>query len=489
MKKLQFCLVFFSLLIMVVSAAAQVQNGQFTGTITDPSGAAIANAKVTAVNPATNLSVAVNTKATGLYTLKELPPGSYKITAEAPGFRTSTNADVTLNAGTTARVDFRMQLGQTREIVEVTGEAAAVNTEDSKLAGTVTSTQIANLPLNGRNVYDLIQMAPGAVNVNGVDFENGHGTVVNGLREDFNGFLINGVSNKGLSGGVNNTPIQDTVQEFQQLQLNMSAQYGNSAGSTTNLVTKSGTNALHGSAWEYLRNSDADANNFFLNQVGASRPPLRWNQFGATVGGPIVKDKLFFFLSYQGSRFITSQASSIAEESPQWAQAVAQADTNTGVNSTANLLYSKFAPTLSGTPLFTADCYILGSTGGGVNCNNMNPVSDSRLSNYADYLCPDTYSTGLGASAAQAAALATRMQSILGVVPADNSTVLTFTGKPCSTSLATLAGTIGRLGDGIGSAGSAMPFQLSSAALFSSRTTGNLFNGNEYSGRLDYNWR
>src|SRR5438876_3390751 len=97
MKKLQFCLVFFSLLIMVVSAAAQVQNGQFTGTITDPSGAAIANAKVTAVNPATNLSVAATTNATGLYTLKELPPGSYKITAEAPGFRTSSNADVKLN--------------------------------------------------------------------------------------------------------------------------------------------------------------------------------------------------------------------------------------------------------------------------------------------------------------------------------------------------------------------------------------------------------
>src|SRR5206468_2655535 len=150
--------------------------------------------------------------------------------------------------------------------LEVTGEAAAVNTEDSKLASTVNSTQIANLPLNGRNVYDLMQLAPGAVNVLGVDFENGHNTVVNGLREDFNGFLINGVSNKGLSGGNVNTPIQDTVQEFQQLQLNMSAQYGNSAGAINNLVTKSGTNNFHGSAWEYLRNDKLDANQFFLNQ-------------------------------------------------------------------------------------------------------------------------------------------------------------------------------------------------------------------------------
>ena len=189
MNKLRFCLVYFSLLVLVLGAAAQVQNGKFTGTVADPSSAAIANAKVTVTNMGTNLSVTTTTNETGLYTIKELPIGTYRITAEAKGFKTSVNANVALNAGTVARVDFRMELGQAREVVEVSGEAAAVNTEDSKLASTVTSTQIANLPLNGRNVYDLMQMAPGAVNVQGTDFENGHGTVVNGLREDFNGFL------------------------------------------------------------------------------------------------------------------------------------------------------------------------------------------------------------------------------------------------------------------------------------------------------------
>src|SRR6202030_2519302 len=269
----------------------QVQNGQFEGTVTDPTGAAIANAKVTVTNNATGLSLAATTNSSGSYTVKEVPPGIYKVAAEAPGFKKLENNGVTANAGTISRVDVKLQLGKASETIEVTGEAAAVNTEDSKLATTVSSTQINNLPLNGRNVYDLMQLAPGAVNVSGVDFENGHSTVVNGLREDFNGFLINGVSNKGLSGGVVNIPIQDSVEEFQQLQLNMSAQYGNSAGGTVNLVTKAGTNAWHGSGWEYIRNNALDANQFFVKQQGNPQPPTRFNQFGLTLGGPIVKDK------------------------------------------------------------------------------------------------------------------------------------------------------------------------------------------------------
>src|SRR5258708_3055309 len=228
---------------------------------------------------------------------------TYKLTVEAAGFKSVSNNGVQANAGTIANVDFKLQIGKASEVIEVTGAAAQVNTEDSKLATTVSSTQINNLPLNGRNVLDLMQLGAGAVNVAGVDFEGGHQTVVNGVREDFNGFLINGVSNKGLSGGAVNVPIQDSVEEFQQLQLNMSAQYGNSAGGTVNLVTKAGTNAWHGSGWEYIRNNALDANTFFLNQIGVKRPPLHFNQFGVTLGGPIVKDKLFFFLSLQVDRY------------------------------------------------------------------------------------------------------------------------------------------------------------------------------------------
>ncbi len=293
MRKLQFCLTVFAVLALTFSAFAQVENGQFTGTVTDPTGAAIANAQVTVSNAATQLKLTTTTNASGNFVVKEVPPGTYKITVEGAGFKTFSDNGVTANAGTISHIDAKLQIGKASEVVEVTGEAAIVNTEDSKLATTVSSTQINNLPLNGRNVFDLMQMSTGAVNVTGVDFENGHGTVVNGVREDFNGFLINGVSNKGLSGGVVNTPIQDAVEEFQQLQLNMSAQYGNSAGGSVNLVTKAGTNAWHGSAWEYFRNNDLDANDFFLNQSGTKAPPLHFNQFGVTLGGPIVKDKLF----------------------------------------------------------------------------------------------------------------------------------------------------------------------------------------------------
>src|ERR1700730_16227324 len=342
MNTLRACLVYFSLLVLVLGAAAQIQNGQFSGTITDPSGADISVAKVTVTNMGTNLAITTTSNDTGLYTVKELPVGNYRITAEMKGFKTSTDTNVVLNAGTIARVDFKMELGQTREVVEVTGESAIVNTEDSKLASTVNSSQIASLPLNGRNVFDLIQLAPGAANVNHVMSEFGHNTVVNGVREDFNGFMLNGVANKDLSGGEINVPIVDTVQEFQMVTLNMSAQYGNSAGSVTNVVSKGGTNQLHGGAFEFIRNSALDANNFLLSGR-VKNPPLRFNQFGGSLGGPIFKDKLFFFAAYQGDRFITrAPPSTTIAESPEWRSAVALANPN----SVAALLYSKFKPSV-----------------------------------------------------------------------------------------------------------------------------------------------
>src|SRR5947208_2219109 len=312
-----------------LAMAAQVQNGQFTGVGTEPSGAVIPGATLTVKNLETGLTLITTSNDSGLYTAREVPIGSYKITAAARGFKTVIKTDLILNAGTIQRVDFQLPIGGQVETVEVVGGATPVNTESAKLSETVGAAQIANLPLNGRNVYDLIQYAPGATNVRGVILENGANTVVNGVRENFNGFLLNGVSNKGLSGGPVNQPIQDTVQEFQLLTLNNSAEFGNSAGAVTNLVTKSGTNQWHGSVWEFFRNDALDANPFFASHdpdpANRKKTPLRLNQFGGTVGGPRKKDKLFFFAAYQGDRFLTSSPGLVLAEAPQFRSATISA--------------------------------------------------------------------------------------------------------------------------------------------------------------------
>lgn len=349
-------LCFVSCFVFSLTAVAQVQNGQLTGDVTDPSGAAVPNAQVQVTRAATDFTVSATTNQQGHFVVNQVPVGTYVVTVTAGGFRAESHSGMVVNAGSIAHSDFKLQIGSTKEIVEVTGAEAAVETESSQLSQIVSSAQVENLPLNGRNVYDLIQLAPGAVNVNGTDFEGGHGTVVNGLRENFNGFSINGVSNKQLSGDVNNVPILDTVEEFQQLTLNNSAQYGSSAGAITNLVTKGGTNAWHGSAWDFVRNDKLDANDYFDNNVTTNpdprdpskpfHPPLRYNQFGGTLGGPVKKDKLFFFIAYQQTHFNqNAPPSPILQESPQFRAAVESALPN----SVAALLYKNFAPAGTGT--------------------------------------------------------------------------------------------------------------------------------------------
>jgi len=213
-KKPYAVLISLCILGIAITAVAQVQNGQFAGVVTDPSGAAISNATVTVTNLGTNRTVRTVTSQSGAYNVGELQIGNYSVAVEAKGFRKTLRSNVVANAGVVTHLDFKMELGQASETVEVTSQAPAIQTEDSRLSTTIDSTQISNLPLNGRNVYDLMQQAAGAVNVDGVLTENGHNTVVNGLRENFNGFLVNGSSNKGLSGGPQNTPIEDTVAEF-----------------------------------------------------------------------------------------------------------------------------------------------------------------------------------------------------------------------------------------------------------------------------------
>ncbi|HXE90166.1 MAG TPA: carboxypeptidase-like regulatory domain-containing protein [Terriglobales bacterium] len=465
-KGVRFSLVLVAVLTFATAAVAQVQNGQITGTVTDPTGAALPNAKVTATNVGTGLTTTAETSNTGSYLIRELQIGTYKVTVEAAGFKTSSKTGVEVNAGVTYRLDIKLEVGGATEVVEVTEEAAPVNTVDSKLAATVGSTQIQNLPLNGRNVFQLLQLAPGAVNVDSVVTENGEDAVVNGTRLNFNGFLINGVSNKGLSGGAINRPIEDTVAEFQLLTLNNSAQYGNSAGSVTNLVTKSGTNAFHGSAWWFVRNDVFDAKPFFASEAGDPaapcnqggdapnflKCPLRFNQFGGTFGGPILKDKLFFFLSYQGNRFRTfSNPVPVTLEGPEFRSAVLSTfgpgTAGGGANgSVSALLYGDFLPFAQGNPI------------GSFN----DLVGDGYFG-----LCPDF--TGNAVTSANIA-------NLIGVTAADQ-TALAAAG--CTTIPAIQAP--------LGSFSRTANYLYEGLNIAPSRLQANLRDGNEYSARIDWN--
>jgi hypothetical protein len=464
---------FLALLLLafaVTPAHAQVQNGIFTGTVTDPQGAAVAGAEVSVVNLGTNETLIGKTSAEGSFRISEVPVGTYRLTVTAAGFKKSVKSGVYLNAGVIERLDFKLDIGQQSETVTVEANAFQVQTEDSRLSSTVSATQIANLPLNGRNVFDLITLAPGAADATGVSFENGHSTVVNGLRPNFNGFLVNGSADKGLSGGVVTTPNADIVQEFQELTLNMSAQYGNSAAAIVNVVTKSGTNDIHGTGYGFWRDDNMDANDTFLNAANVKKPELRYGQFGATLTGPIWKNHVFFTASYQGDRYLTNAApTDIQTESAQWRAIVASAFPN----SVANTIYSNFPATpvadqSGSTPLST---YITGVAVPGFT--GTSGGSGSGFSSFAMYMCPDNYPVGFKQ-------LATKFQGLFGVLPSDSFAAANAnTGGACSVTPGLQAGTVTNRD---------MPFLDPNVLLFGSQTSpnGNLFNGNEWSTRIDW---
>lgn len=443
-------LVFFS-----TAALSQVGGGQFTGQVTDSTGAAISGARIQVRNLDTGVELSFLTNEAGIYQAGALLAGRYRLTSQARSFARGSSGVLILNAGTVVRVDFQLKPGEATETVDVTTSPPGVSTQDTRLSAITTPEEIANLPLNGRNVYDLVQYAPGAVNVRGIIFELGANTVVNGVRENFNGFLLNGVANTGLSGGPVNTPIHDTVEEFQVLTLNNSAEFGNSAGSITSLVTKSGTNFLHGSLWEFVRNNAFDANSFFANNdpdpANRKQAPLRLNQFGGTLGGPIQRNKLFFFGAYQGDRFITSSPGEVLVESPQYRKAVEAAFPG----SVASLLYSSY-PADNGRPAYTLPQYV------------SHFFSGSGFNTFAQYLCP-AYTDGTGV-------LANKFARLFGVQQADIDQMNQGGCPGGSPFNSPQSGTFQR----------DQPFLVNALDTFRSQTGDDLFNGNEASFRLDY---
>ena len=451
------CIGFFCLL-LACNAGAQVENGQITGVIADPSGGVVANATVEISNPSTGYQAVVESDSARLLSHHRVNSRFVHHQHRRAWLQDRNCQDLDLHAGTVMRVDFKLVIGARSETIEVNDAARLVNTENFRLSYTVDSGQIANLPLNGRNVYDLIQYQPGATNVRGIMYESGASTVVNGVRENFNGFLMNGVANTGLNGGAVNTPILDTVQEFQVSTLNNSAEFGSSAGAITNISTKSGTNQMHGSAFEFLRNEAFDANPFFANKFAdpadRKRLPLRLNQFGATLGGPIKRDKLFFFAAYQREKFTISSPFPIITESAEFRAATIAAFPD----SVAGLLYSTFPPAGKGQPLATLRESV--------------DFQFDHFFSFADYLCPARTDGGT----ATPGAMSRKFATLFGVEQADidqlNATCPG--GSPFSSPR---TGTFNRDDN----------FLDLLIDPGSTQSSENLFNGDEASLRLDYN--
>jgi len=292
-----------SLTLSAASGFAQENRGRIVGRVTDPAGLAAGGVRIRAVNMATGMArEAVTDPAEGAYVVPMLPPGVYRLEAEREGFAPLTRAGVRVDVDQAARADLQLALASTAESITVTADALQVNTVNAHGGALVARKQIEDLPLNGRNFIQLGTLVPGAApvpsrfEVQGIQPAR-NGFAVNGLRTQSNVFLLDGVTNTDPNfNGYVATPPPDALEQFRIVTGTFSAEYGNSAGSTVNAVTRSGTNELHARAWNFLRNDALDARDFFAR----SRPPLRQNQFGATAGGKIVRDRTFFFGYFEG---------------------------------------------------------------------------------------------------------------------------------------------------------------------------------------------
>ncbi len=300
-----------------LQAQVSLGTGTIEGTVHDSSGAAIPSAKVEIRNTATGIERSVTADSTGRYVVLSLPAGEYEARAEVAGFRTTVRTGITLVIGRTAVVDFEMAVGQLTETVSVTEAPPLIEATHATLGEVVQNKQILELPLNGRSYAQLALLSPqvvqGGVGVGTRTQEGGVGTQgyfsISGSRPEGNQFTFNGINvTNEFTGGTIAYPPIDSIQEFKILQNSYSAEMGGRTGQVV-LTSKGGTNDFHGSAYEFLRNDKLDANNFFLNLAGQPRRPLKQNQFGASLGGPIFvprlysgKNRSFFFFNYEAAR-------------------------------------------------------------------------------------------------------------------------------------------------------------------------------------------
>jgi Carboxypeptidase regulatory-like domain/TonB dependent receptor len=310
--------IFLAVVFLGFSANAQVTTADVVGTVHDPTGAVVAGANVEAKNLSTGLTRNTQTGASGDYVINLLPPGTYSVTVEAPSFKTFRVPSLTLASGDRSRVDATMQAGQNSESVDVTATTPLLQTDTATLSSTVTEQAVQDLPLNGRNFVQLAQQVPGANEGPPAGLTSGtrpddrrqtSAISVNGQSDVINNEMIDGMdNNERIIGGIGVRPSVDAIAEFTVQTNDYTAEVGRTAGGVINVITKSGSNNLHGSIYEYFRNDKFDAHSFF-DLPGSPKPELRQNQYGASIGGPIIKDKTFFFGDYEGFRLVSGQSS------------------------------------------------------------------------------------------------------------------------------------------------------------------------------------
>jgi hypothetical protein len=374
-----------------------------SGTVTDPTGAVVAGATVTATNVDTAVALSQTTNTQGVYSFPELPVGKYTIDVQKSGFKAYRQTGLVLDVNQALVVDVPLEVGEVSEKVEVSSSALHVDTESTQMGEVITGKAMTDVPLVTRSYTDLLSLQPGvaqtASQMTGafagpfisagfaaplVSGDLNSGAVsVNGMRESENGFILNGILVQELGfSGAGAIPNLDSIYEFRILTNNPDAEYGNYSGGLINVVTKSGTNGYHGNVFEFLRNTDFDAANYFDQ---GQRSAYHQNQFGGTFGGPIKRDKIFFFADYQGNRVIQGQtekisgAPSMATESGDLtaiANAPGSSLVGTTVNGTAwaNQLTSQFASSTGQTVTVGEKYYFLG-------CTSTNPTTGCVLAN------------------------------------------------------------------------------------------------------------
>jgi hypothetical protein len=296
-------------LVLGLQAVAYAQTGaaSITGLVTDQSGAPAPGVSVTATNQATNVDYSAVSNQSGNYTITSVPVGTYVVKSALSGFKTTTTKPITLEAKQIARLDLKMEIGALEDTVEVTAQATVLQTESATVGEVISAKTVESLPLNGRNANQLALLLPGAVTPNPDSFTGarnlgGGRPYINGNREQTNNFLIDGVDmNETVDNRIAYQPSPDALAEISVETNNYAADVGNVAGAVVSNVIKSGANQFRGNAFEFYRNSDFDANTWANNRSGAAKAERKQHIFGATLGGPIVKNKLFFFVDYQGT--------------------------------------------------------------------------------------------------------------------------------------------------------------------------------------------